>query len=76
VFNPAAARTLLDRCLSRGDAGQFSNADNMAVVGVLSTQALFDRLIRRRAQGTAIEWTTGVDRVAAAARETVSEGRF
>jgi len=76
VFNPAATRSLLDRCLSRGDAGQFSNADNMAVVGVLSTQALFDRLIRRRAQGTAIEWTTGVDRAAAAARETVSEGRF
>ena len=47
VFGPAA-RQVLDKCLAVGHATQFSNADNMAVVAILSTQLLSDRFIRRR----------------------------
>lgn len=49
VFDPTAARALWQKCqraLSRG-AEQFSNADNMAVVGVLSTQLLHEVMIAR-----------------------------
>lgn len=44
VFDPEAITQLLHKCRSRGD-GQFSNADNMALVGVLSTQLLHRRFI-------------------------------
>jgi asparagine synthase (glutamine-hydrolysing) len=46
VFEPKAARGLLDKCFSGGD-GQFSNADNMAAVGILSTQLLHEQFVRR-----------------------------
>jgi asparagine synthase (glutamine-hydrolysing) len=38
VFAPEAVATLWRKCTTRGEAGQFSNTDNMALVGVLSTQ--------------------------------------
>jgi asparagine synthase (glutamine-hydrolysing) len=47
VFDPGAITQLWQKCRARGDEGQFSNADNMAVVGVLSTQLLHDGFIRR-----------------------------
>jgi asparagine synthase (glutamine-hydrolysing) len=47
VFVPAAARQVIEKCRARAASGQFSNADNMAVVGILSTQLLFDRFVRR-----------------------------
>jgi len=47
VFSPAAARQVIDKCRARAASGQFSNADNMAVVGILSTQLLYDRFIRQ-----------------------------
>jgi asparagine synthase (glutamine-hydrolysing) len=53
VFSPQAARQLIDKCYARAEGGQFSNADNMAVVGVLSTQLVHDQLIRRRPALTA-----------------------
>lgn len=46
LFNIQAARALIDKCRLRGASGQFSNADNMAIVGILSTQVLHDRFIR------------------------------
>lgn len=52
VFGPAG-RQVIDKCLAHGQEGQFSNADNMAVVGVLSTQLLYDRFIRTRPPGIA-----------------------
>jgi asparagine synthase (glutamine-hydrolysing) len=68
VFNPAGARQVLDKCFARGAAGQFSNADNMAVVGILSTQLLHDSFIRRTRQAVSRpELATLVDRVAATA---------
>jgi asparagine synthase (glutamine-hydrolysing) len=36
---------LLAKAEARAAAGQLSNADNMAVVGVLSTQLLVERLV-------------------------------
>ncbi|MBP1688656.1 MAG: asparagine synthase (glutamine-hydrolyzing), partial [Deltaproteobacteria bacterium] len=48
VFSPTLAGQLLGKCMARDDAGQFSNADNMAVVGILSTQLLHDRFVRHR----------------------------
>ena len=47
VFHPATARQVLDKCLAGVAPGQFSNADNMAVVGILSTQLVYDTFIRR-----------------------------
>jgi asparagine synthase (glutamine-hydrolysing) len=47
VFEPRAVDQLWGKCRGKQGEGQFSNADNMAVVGVLSTQLLHDSLIRR-----------------------------
>lgn len=47
VFDPKAARLLWEKCqrtLAKGE-GTFSNADNMAVVGVLSTQLLHAQMV-------------------------------
>ncbi len=40
VFDPALATRFHRKCSERSDDGQFSNADNMAFVGILSTQLL------------------------------------
>jgi asparagine synthase (glutamine-hydrolysing) len=45
VFDPGAARQLYGKCLGRRDEGQFSNADNMALVGILSTQLVHDAFV-------------------------------
>ena len=47
VFNPAAAGAVLAKCRARAGTGQFSNADNMAAVGVLSTQLVHHHFIKR-----------------------------
>ena len=46
IFEPRAVAMLWKKCRERGDRGQFSNADNMALVGVLSTQLLHRHFIR------------------------------
>ena len=51
VFDPPAVRTLIEKCRTHADAGQFSNADNMALVGILSTQLVHHHFIRRRPEG-------------------------
>jgi asparagine synthase (glutamine-hydrolysing) len=58
IFNPEGARQLIGKCRARAADGQFSNADNMALVGVLSTQLVYDQFIRRRPTGRQIEQTT------------------
>jgi asparagine synthase (glutamine-hydrolysing) len=76
VFEPAAVERLWRKCQATGGGGQFSNADNMALVGVLSTALLHEGLVRASpaARGP-LEWKTLVDRVdgggaaGAAARE-------
>jgi asparagine synthase (glutamine-hydrolysing) len=47
VFTPAAARRLIDKCFAASSSAPFSNADNMALTGLLSTQVLYDAYIRR-----------------------------
>jgi asparagine synthase (glutamine-hydrolysing) len=48
VFAPATARSLIEKCRARASAGQFSNADNMGVVGILSTQLVHHYFMARR----------------------------
>jgi asparagine synthase (glutamine-hydrolysing) len=47
VFDPVAVRGLWQKCRLRAESGQFSNTDNMAVVGVLSAQLLHHQLVRQ-----------------------------
>ena len=70
VFEPQAARGLLDKCVAK-TTGQFSNADNMAVVGILSTQLLHHHFISRRPDAKPPrELRTVVDRVREAANRS------
>ncbi|MBI5517964.1 MAG: asparagine synthase (glutamine-hydrolyzing) [Deltaproteobacteria bacterium] len=69
VFNVRAARTLYEKCVRRGrdpgGAEQFSNADNMAFVGILSTQLVHHWLIRGDGDipGGDVPFRTVIDRV-------------
>ncbi len=47
VFEVGAVRQLWGKCRTRAEEGQFSNADNMALVGILSVQLLHAQLIRQ-----------------------------
>jgi asparagine synthase (glutamine-hydrolysing) len=65
VFSPGAVTQLWAKLQNRRNAGQFSNADNMGFVGVLSTQLLHRQLVARRPQfSSVVRWTTIIDRVA------------
>jgi asparagine synthase (glutamine-hydrolysing) len=62
VFEPRAVERLWHKCRMARGAGQFSNADNMALVGVLSTHLLYEQLVRRAPERSAdVEVTTLVD---------------
>ncbi len=62
-FEPDAVAKLLEKCRSRAAAGQFSNADNISVVGMLSTQLLHHHFIRSAPTAAApAEIRTVVDR--------------
>ena len=68
VFAPAAATSLIAKCRARAASGQFSNADNMAAVGILSTQLVHHQFVRGQvsaARPAAIR--TVVDRLGVAA---------
>jgi asparagine synthase (glutamine-hydrolysing) len=45
VFEAAAGAKLWEKCKSRGDAAQFSNTDNMALVAMISTQLVWRNVI-------------------------------
>jgi asparagine synthase (glutamine-hydrolysing) len=49
VFDPAGVKKLFDKCRRQKDAEAVSNADNMALVGVLSTQLLHRRFVTDKA---------------------------
>jgi asparagine synthase (glutamine-hydrolysing) len=67
VFEAGAVARLWRKCRAAADAGQFSNADNMAVVGVLSTGLLHEALVRRAPlRGAPGPFRTVVDRLAPA----------
>jgi asparagine synthase (glutamine-hydrolysing) len=64
VFDPRLVAQLARKCREHRDGGQFSNADNMALVGVLSTQLLHEELVRRPpAAPAAPPFRTVVDRL-------------
>lgn len=62
VFDPKVVARLWDKCRAHA-AERFSNTDNMAVVGVLSTQLLYEQLVRARPEARPIELSTLIDRV-------------
>ncbi|MBK9519488.1 MAG: asparagine synthase (glutamine-hydrolyzing) [Anaeromyxobacter sp.] len=63
VFEPRLAAQLWRKCQAHGAQGQFSNSDNMALVGVLSTQLLHDQLVRNLPATPPITFRTDVDRL-------------
>ena len=48
MFEPALVRRLYGKMQERGEGTPPSNADNMALVGVLSTQLLHERFVGGR----------------------------
>lgn len=64
IFAVAGARTLWQKCKARAASGQFSNADNMAVVGILSTQLVHESILARPAEPREVPIKTVVDRLA------------
>jgi asparagine synthase (glutamine-hydrolysing) len=63
VFEPAAVAQLLRKCRAAAAGRPFSNADNMAFTGVLSTQLLHAALVARPVSSLPSEPKTLVDRV-------------
>ncbi len=64
IFDARAVERLWRKCRASAGGEQFSNADNMAVVGVLSTGLLHEELVRRAPEGaTRLELRTVVDRL-------------
>ncbi len=61
VFDPRAVASLWDKCLSRAD-GELSNADNMALTAVLSTQLLHHHFARGVARRDIPPLQTVIDR--------------
>jgi asparagine synthase (glutamine-hydrolysing) len=63
VFDPRPVTQLLGKCRARAKHGQFSNSDNMALVGVLSTQLLHRQLIASLpASNWPLDLQTDIDR--------------
>jgi asparagine synthase (glutamine-hydrolysing) len=65
IFDPAAVGRLLRKCRAQAaaDGDDVSNSDNMALVGVISTQLLHQQFIANRPGGIEIpELTVDVDR--------------
>ncbi len=68
VFEPAPVRQLYAKCRERGGKTAPSNADNMALVGVLSTQLLHETFVAGRGRGARpAVFDTLVDRLAGGA---------
>ncbi|MEZ4362743.1 MAG: asparagine synthase (glutamine-hydrolyzing) [Kofleriaceae bacterium] len=51
VFQPQSAARLWEKCNARATSAQFSNADNMAVVSMLSTQLVWQNVLRAALPG-------------------------
>lgn len=68
VFEPKAIAQLWKKCKARAGESQFSNVDNMALVGVISTQLVHHHYVRNRPAGDrAISLRTDIDRLSALA---------
>jgi asparagine synthase (glutamine-hydrolysing) len=62
VFDPRAVAQLWTKCRTQ-DSAQLSNADNMALVGVLSSQLLHHQLVRTQPTAPRCTPATVIDRV-------------
>ncbi|QIA23510.1 asparagine synthase (glutamine-hydrolyzing) [Mesorhizobium sp. AA22] len=63
VFDPKSVTRLLDKCRARASDGDLSNSDNMALVGVLSTQLLHQQFVASRPGGVRVgELSVDVER--------------
>jgi asparagine synthase (glutamine-hydrolysing) len=63
AFDPALVAGLAAKCARLVASGGLSNADNMAFVGVLTTQLLHDEVLRAPPEdGEALRFTTVIDR--------------
>jgi asparagine synthase (glutamine-hydrolysing) len=63
IFDPPAVGALARKCRERAPKGQLSNSDNMALVGVLSTQLLHHQFVARRPDpGPPVSFRTAVER--------------
>ncbi|RWH73546.1 asparagine synthase (glutamine-hydrolyzing) [Mesorhizobium sp.] len=51
VFDPESVSRLVGKCQARTGGGDMSNSDNMALVGVLSTQLLHQQFVATRPAG-------------------------
>jgi len=75
VFDPRAVSQLWRKCKA-STSGPLSNTDNMALVGVLSTQLLHERFVRRTIEPSSLEPHTVIDLLPEIARHaTHSETR-
>ncbi len=64
VFDPIAVQRLWRKCRANTGHAELSNADNMALVGVLSTGLLVEQLVRREPdRHHLVEFQTSVDRL-------------
>ncbi len=69
MFEAQSVQTLLRKCVERGSAmgnsDNFSNADNMALVGILSAQLLWEQFVRGDllTDGPPVSFQTFVDRL-------------
>lgn len=61
VFEPERVSQLFGKCKASRGQGQFSNADNMALVGVLSTQLLHQRLVREPIDAPPVQLRTLIE---------------
>ncbi len=64
VLQPRAVTALWNKCRARADSGQFSNTDNMALMGALSIQLLHRELISATYDAAPGAVETLVDKVA------------
>lgn len=64
LFDPKAASALWAKCRSRTTGEPFSNADNMGVVGVISTELLHQQLVAQQPQTHDVPLTTWKDQPA------------
>ncbi len=61
IFDPAAVAALWAKCRDRAGTAQFSNADNMALCGVLSTQLLWRTFVAHPPDAPAVAVETRIE---------------
>ncbi len=61
IFDARAVDLLWRKCRAGSGAQQLSNTDNMALIGVLSTQLLHEQLVKRAPAARPVTWKHMVD---------------